>query len=105
MAFSYKLGCLPENVLQTLLNDRLVAKGSVMGFVTTFFQVRAGLFETFHIAAAVQPVQQRDGLCDRFLCVRCGFRDVLFRLCDSSSKASSIMGFVTTFFQVVLQSA
>jgi hypothetical protein len=39
MAFSYKLGCLPENVLQTLLNDRLVAKGSVMGFVTTFFQV------------------------------------------------------------------
>jgi hypothetical protein len=40
MAFSYKLGCLPENVLQTLLNDRLVAKGSVMGFVTTFFQVR-----------------------------------------------------------------
>jgi hypothetical protein len=41
MAFSYKLGCLPENVLQTLLNDRLVAKGSVMGFVTTFFQVRS----------------------------------------------------------------
>jgi hypothetical protein len=43
MAFSYKLGCLPENVLQTLLNDRLVAKGSVMGFVTTFFQVRCAL--------------------------------------------------------------
>jgi hypothetical protein len=39
MVFSYKLGCLPENVLQTLLNDRLVAKGSVLGFVTTFFQV------------------------------------------------------------------
>lgn len=38
MVFSYKLGCLPENVLQTLLNDRLVAKGSVLSFVTTFFQ-------------------------------------------------------------------
>jgi hypothetical protein len=40
MVFSYKLGALPENVLQTLLNDRLVAKGSVMHFMTTFFQVR-----------------------------------------------------------------
>lgn len=38
MVFSYKLGALPENVLQTLLNDRLVAKGSVMHFMTTFFQ-------------------------------------------------------------------
>lgn len=44
MVFSYKLGCLPENVLQTLLNDRLVAKGSVLGFVTTFFQVCDRLF-------------------------------------------------------------
>lgn len=39
MVFQYKLA-LPENVLQTLLNDRLVAKGSVLSFVTTFFQVR-----------------------------------------------------------------
>lgn len=38
MVFSHKLGCLPENVMQTLLNDRLVAKGSVMHFMTTFFQ-------------------------------------------------------------------
>lgn len=42
MVFSYKLGALPENVLQTLLNDRLVAKGSVMHFMTTFFQVGVG---------------------------------------------------------------
>jgi hypothetical protein len=42
MVFSYKLGALPENVLQTLLNDRLVAKGSVMHFVTTFFQTYLG---------------------------------------------------------------
>eukprot|EP00879_Flechtneria_rotunda_P013313 GHRR01013903.1.p1 GENE.GHRR01013903.1~~GHRR01013903.1.p1 ORF type:complete len:267 (+),score=99.02 GHRR01013903.1:688-1488(+) len=39
MVFSYRLGCLPENVLQTLLNDRLVARGAVLVFVTTFFQV------------------------------------------------------------------
>ncbi|KAF8066304.1 BZW1 [Scenedesmus sp. PABB004] len=38
MVFSHKLA-LPENVLQTLLNDRLVAKGSVLSFTTTFFQV------------------------------------------------------------------
>lgn len=30
---------LPENVLVTLLNDRLVAKGTVLDFITTFFQV------------------------------------------------------------------
>jgi len=39
MVFSYKLGALPENVLTTLLNDRLVAKGTVCDFITTFFQV------------------------------------------------------------------
>lgn len=62
MAFSYKLGCLPENVLQTLLNDRLVAKGSVLGFVTTFFQVGMhaeplGVFvNTFHLLIASTSV-------------------------------------------------
>jgi hypothetical protein len=39
MVFTNKLGALPENVLQTLLNDRLVAKGTVQAFMTTFFQV------------------------------------------------------------------
>jgi hypothetical protein len=39
--FASKLA-LPENVLNTLLNDRLVAKGTVLDFITTFFQVRAG---------------------------------------------------------------
>ncbi|GBF95620.1 hypothetical protein Rsub_08602 [Raphidocelis subcapitata] len=38
LVFSNKL-VLPENVLITLLNDRLVAKGTVLDFVTTFFQV------------------------------------------------------------------
>jgi hypothetical protein len=36
--FAAKLA-LPENVLPTLLNDRLVAKGTVLDFVTVFFQV------------------------------------------------------------------
>jgi hypothetical protein len=27
MCFSHKLGCLPENVLQTLLNDRWAVRG------------------------------------------------------------------------------
>lgn len=38
LVFQQKL-CLPENVLSTLLNDRLVAKGTVLEFITTFFQV------------------------------------------------------------------
>ena len=39
LVFSQKLGALPENVLGTLLNDRLVLKGTVLDFVTTFFAV------------------------------------------------------------------
>lgn len=39
LVLSAKLA-LPENVLVTLLNDRLVAKGTVLDFITTFFQVR-----------------------------------------------------------------
>lgn len=38
LVFTNKLA-LPENVLPTLLNDRLVAKGTVLDFITTFFQV------------------------------------------------------------------
>eukprot|EP00877_Chromochloris_zofingiensis_P004066 jgi/Chrzof1/13660/Cz08g07040.t1 len=38
LVFQQKL-CLPENVLSTLLNDRLVAKGTVLEFITTFFQI------------------------------------------------------------------
>ncbi|KAI8468015.1 MAG: armadillo-type protein [Monoraphidium minutum] len=38
LVFVNKLA-LPENVLPTLLNDRLVAKGTVLDFITTFFQV------------------------------------------------------------------
>lgn len=35
--FSLKVGVLPERVLPTLLEDRLVAKGTVLTFVTHFF--------------------------------------------------------------------
>lgn len=38
LVFSQKLGALPENVLSTLLNDRLVAKGTVLEFITNFFK-------------------------------------------------------------------
>lgn len=36
--FAQRIGCLPENVLTTLLNDRLVAKGTVLDFLTAFFR-------------------------------------------------------------------
>jgi hypothetical protein len=36
--FAQRIGCLPENVLTTLLNDRLVAKGTVLDFLTSFFR-------------------------------------------------------------------
>jgi hypothetical protein len=39
LVFAHKLGALPENVLTTLLNDRLVLKGTVLEFITTFFTV------------------------------------------------------------------
>jgi hypothetical protein len=53
MVFSYKLGALPENVLTTLLNDRLVAKGTVCEFITTFFQVRGGTSLASHVVLVV----------------------------------------------------
>jgi hypothetical protein len=36
--FAQRIGCLPENVLTTLLNDRLCAKGTVLDFLTAFFR-------------------------------------------------------------------
>lgn len=38
LCFSHKLGVLPENVFGALLNDRLVAKGTVLDFTTHFFK-------------------------------------------------------------------
>lgn len=38
LVFSLKLNVLPENVFAALLNDRLVAKGTVRDLVTAFFQ-------------------------------------------------------------------
>ena len=36
-----KLGVQPDRVLQSMLNDRMVAKGLILQYATTFFQVRA----------------------------------------------------------------
>ena len=35
--FVMKIGVLPERVLVPLLNDRMVAKGTILAFVTDFF--------------------------------------------------------------------
>ena len=35
-----KLGVQPDRVLQSMLNDRMVAKGLILQYATTFFQVR-----------------------------------------------------------------
>ena len=39
LVFSTKVAVLPENVFSALLNDRLVAKGTVLELFTTFLQV------------------------------------------------------------------
>lgn len=33
-----KVGVLPDRVLMSLMNDRMVAKGTILEFVTDFFQ-------------------------------------------------------------------
>jgi hypothetical protein len=38
--FSQKVGVLPEKMFTALLNDRLVAKGTVLEFITNLFKVR-----------------------------------------------------------------
>lgn len=38
LIFSLKVGVLPENILGHWFNDRLVTKGTMLEFVTTFFQ-------------------------------------------------------------------
>jgi hypothetical protein len=40
LTFSWKIGVMPGNVFAALLNDRLVAKGTVMEVMIVFFQVR-----------------------------------------------------------------
>lgn len=39
MIFSNKLGVLPEEVFESLENDRMIAKGTVADFLTEFFRV------------------------------------------------------------------
>ncbi|MEW5300680.1 MAG: hypothetical protein WDW36_003594 [Sanguina aurantia] len=38
LTFTLKVGVLPENIFQSMLNDRLVAKGTVLEVITVFFQ-------------------------------------------------------------------
>jgi hypothetical protein len=71
LVFALKLGALPENVLGTLLNDRLVAKGTVLDFVTTFFQV-GGLGRAWEQAARVTSLQGRMQSCSARACVALG---------------------------------
>lgn len=42
LTFSWKIGVVPGNIFAALLNDRLVAKGTVLEVMIVFFQVRAG---------------------------------------------------------------
>ncbi len=62
LVFQQKLGALPENVLPKLLNDRLVAKGTVLDFVTTFFQVmqRLSLWCVDGLAYRAVTLQRND---------------------------------------------
>lgn len=39
LIFSQKINVVPENILTSLLNDRLVVKGTVQEVLTIFFQV------------------------------------------------------------------
>ena len=57
--FSLKVGILPERVLPTLLEDRLVAKGTVLAFVTDFF---ADVIATDGVEALLEVLRKvRDG--------------------------------------------
>lgn len=40
--FSWKIGVVPSNIFAAMLNDRLVAKGTVLEVLIVFFQVRPG---------------------------------------------------------------
>jgi hypothetical protein len=40
LIFSMKIGVLPENLFNQMFNDRLVTKGTMLEFITIFFQVR-----------------------------------------------------------------
>lgn len=40
LIFTMKLGIPPENLMKELLQDELVAKGTMLRFVTSFFKVR-----------------------------------------------------------------
>ena len=33
-----KIGVLPDRVLMSLMNDRMIAKGTILDFITAFFQ-------------------------------------------------------------------
>lgn len=41
LTFSLKIGVLTENIFSAMLNDRLVAKGTVLEVFTIFLQVRS----------------------------------------------------------------
>ncbi len=43
LVFSQKVGVLPEKTFAALTNDRLVAKGTVLEFITNLFKVGCGL--------------------------------------------------------------
>lgn len=36
--FSMKIGVLPDRVLMSLMNDRMIAKGTILEFITWFFK-------------------------------------------------------------------
>ena len=36
--FSMKIGVLPDRVLMSLINDRMIAKGTILDFITAFFK-------------------------------------------------------------------
>ena len=36
--FSMKIGVLPDRVLMSLMNDRMIAKGTILDFITAFFK-------------------------------------------------------------------
>jgi hypothetical protein len=65
--FSQKVGVLPEKMFNSLLNDRLVAKGTVLEFITNLFKVGAGAPQGLPSSQAAAAAGPRHGATCRSL--------------------------------------
>ena len=89
--FSMKIGVLPDRVLMSLINDRMIAKGTILDFITAFFKDYLATDSMDDLVQLLRKARLDDRLLDFFPPQKRNLTDfdAHFKACSEADKATA----------------